>query len=138
MQIYYHIFLCRYTNLTTLLIMFKLREFRIAHSLKQAEIAEILGVAQSGISRMESEKIELPIVLYNKLYERFGKEDVDAFKIVDEDSNEQQADLRLRETDNREFLAVIQKQNDIICEHIKRQDDLNKRLIDLLERIYTK
>lgn len=118
--------------------MFKLREFRIAHSLKQSEVAEILGVAQSGISRMESEKIELPIVLYNKLYERFGKEDVDAFKIVDEDSNEQQTDLRLRETDNRELLAVIKKQNDIICEHIRRQDDLNKRLIDLLERIYTK
>lgn len=128
----------RYTNLTTLLIMFKLREFRIAHSLKQSEIAEILGVAQSGISRMESERIELPIALYSKLYEKFGKEDVDAFKIFDEESTNQQVDLRLKETDNRELLAVIQKQNEIISEHIRRQDELNKRLIDLLERIYTK
>ena len=39
---------------------------------------------------------------------------------------------------NRELLAVIQKQNEIISEHIRRQDELNKRLIDLLERIYTK
>ncbi len=118
--------------------MFKLREFRIAHSLKQSEIAEILGVAQSGISRMESERIELPIALYSKLYEKFGKEDVDAFKIFDEESTVQQVDLRLKETDNRELLAVIQKQNEIISEHIRRQDELNKRLIDLLERIYTK
>lgn len=118
--------------------MFKLREFRIAHSLKQSEIAEILGITQSGISRMESERIELPIVLYNKLYDKFGKEDVDSFRIVDEDYDKQPVDVRLKETDNRELLAVLQKQNDIICEHIKRQDDLNSRLIDLLEKIYIK
>lgn len=64
--------------------MFKLREFRLAHSLKQSEIAEILGVAQSGISRMESEKIELPKVLYKKLYDRFGEDDVDSFRLIDD------------------------------------------------------
>lgn len=118
--------------------MFKLREFRIAHSLKQSEIAEILGVAQSGISRMESEKIELPIVLYKKLYDKFGEDDVNSFRIVDDDSPKPNADLRLKDSDNRELLEVIKKQNDIICEHIKRQDDLNKRLIDLLEKLYLK
>lgn len=130
--------LCRYTNLTILINMFKLREFRLAHSLKQSEIAEILGIAQSGISRMESERIELPIVLYKKLYEKFGEDDVNAFRIIEDESSKSSADLRLRESDNKDLIDIIQKQNDIICEHIKRQDDLNKRLIELLEKLYIK
>lgn len=129
---------CKLYKINNLIDMFKLREFRIAHSLKQSEIAEILGVAQSGISRMESEKIELPIVLYKKLYDKFGEDDVNSFRIVDDDSPKPNADLRLKDSDNRELLEVIKKQNDIICEHIKRQDDLNKRLIDLLEKLYLK
>lgn len=130
--------LCHYTNLTILIDMFKLREFRLAHSLKQSEIAEILGIAQSGISRMESERIELPIVLYKKLYEKFGEDDVNAFRIIEDESSKSSADLRLRESDNKDLIDIIQKQNDIICEHIKRQDDLNKRLIELLEKLYIK
>lgn len=130
--------LCRYTILTILIDMFKLREFRLAHSLKQSEIAEILGIAQSGISRMESERIELPIVLYKKLYEKFGEDDVNAFRIIEDESSKSSADLRLRESDNKDLIDIIQKQNDIICEHIKRQDDLNKRLIELLEKLYIK
>ena len=130
--------LCRYTNLTILIDMFKLREFRLAHSLKQSEIAEILGIAQSGISRMESERIELPIVLYKKLYEKFGEDDVIAFRIIEDESSKSSADLRLKESDNKDLIDIIQKQNDIICEHIKRQDDLNKRLIELLEKLYIK
>ena len=130
--------LYRYTNLTILIDMFKLREFRLAHSLKQSEIAEILGIAQSGISRMESERIELPIVLYKKLYEKFGENDVNAFRIIEDESSKSSTDLRLRESDNKDLIDIIQKQNDIICEHIKRQDDLNKRLIELLEKLYIK
>lgn len=125
-------------KINNLINMFKLREFRLAHSLKQSEIAEILGVAQSGISRMESEKIELPKVLYKKLYDRFGEDDVDSFRLIDDDETKPSADLRLRENDNKELIAVIQKQNDMICEHIKRQDDLNKRLIELLEKLCIK
>ena len=76
--------------------MFKLKEFRNAHGLFQAQMAEILGTTQSTLSRMETEKIELNITQYNKLYEKFGKDAVDAYKIdapeifgVDESRNRQ-------------------------------------------------
>lgn len=121
--------------------MFKLKEFRNAHSLKQAELAEILGLTQSGISRMETEKIELSIVQYQKLYDKFGVDDVDAFRAepptvdVSVLLNEAQA-KGLQQ--NNELLAIIKKQNDTLCEHVAMQDNFHRTLLQLLEKLSVK
>lgn len=63
--------------------MFRLKDFRQAHGIFQSKMAEILGTTQSSISRMESEGIELTIAQYQKLYDTFGQESVDAYKVED-------------------------------------------------------
>lgn len=121
--------------------MFKLKEFRNAHSLKQSDLAEVLGLTQSGISRMETEKIELSIVQYQKLYDVYGKEDVDAFRVdstvVDVNSilNEAQAKGLQQSV---ELLEIIKKQNDTLCEHVRTQDNFNRTLLMLLEKLSVK
>lgn len=117
--------------------MFKLKEFRQAHSLFQAKMAEILGLTQSGISRMESDKIELTKAQYEKLYSIYGKEDVDSFRV---DVGPVIADVHPKEqkrvtSSTEELLEIIKKQNEIICNHMKAQDEYNKRLLDLMEKM---
>ncbi len=134
MQIY-EVFLFKYIK-----IMFKLKEFRQSHSLFQAKMAEILGLTQSGISRMESDKIELTKAQYEKLYSIYGKEDVDAFRI---EVGPTVVDAQYKEpkhstTSAEELLEIIKKQNEIICNHMKAQDEYNKRLLDLLEKMTLK
>ncbi len=66
--------------------MFKYKEFRRAHSLLQSQLADILGMTQSNLSRYETEGVDLTREQYGKLYEKYGKEDVAAF-IVDNSQN---------------------------------------------------
>lgn len=121
--------------------MFKLKEFRSAHGLKQSELAEILDLTQSGISRIETEKIELSIVQYQKLYDKFGKEDVDSFRVeppaVDVDALIGEAQVKGLQQ-NIELLSIIKKQNDTICEHVAMQDNFNRTLLQLLEKLSAK
>lgn len=113
--------------------MFKLQEFRKAHGMYQAQMAEVLGLTQSGISRMETEKIDLTNVQYERLYEEFGKEDVDAYRV---DMSPLEAQLALDGDVAKEGLVeVIKKQSEVFCEHLRRQDDINARLMGLLEKI---
>lgn len=120
--------------------MFKLKEFRNAHGLFQSQMAEILGTTQSSLSRMETEKIELTIAQYQKLYDKFGIEEVDAYKIetlsaydIASPSKEIDSSLYMNE-----LLNIIKRQNEIIVQHSKKQDELNEKLLTLLERFTTK
>lgn len=118
--------------------MFKLKEFRLAHSMYQAQMAEILGQTQSGISRMETEKIELTIAQYQKLYDKFGKEEVDAYRIEPDSSlipsSRKDSDIRTTAQQISDMLEIIRKQNETISSHIVKQDEFNARLLNLLER----
>ena len=62
---------------------FKYKEFRRAHGIFQSQLAEIMGVVQSNISRYESENIEPQPEQLKKLYDKYGKEDVDSYFIED-------------------------------------------------------
>lgn len=125
--------------------MFKLKEFRLAHSLYQAQMAEILGLTQSGVSRLETEGIDLTLAQYQILYDRFGQEAVDAYKIdprtyieANNNSNYGSGIQNNGVNQNAELVSIIRKQNEMICEHIRTQDELNKNLISLLEKLSIK
>lgn len=53
--------------------MFKYKEFRRAHGLFQSQLADIMGMVQSNVSRYETEGIEPTPEQYQKLYEKYGK-----------------------------------------------------------------
>ena len=54
-----------------------LKRFRLEHRpILQSELARILGVSQSTLSRLESAYKDLTDIQYRSLVERFGEEDV--------------------------------------------------------------
>lgn len=111
--------------------MFKLREFRKSHSLFQSQLAEILDVAQSGISRMENEQIDLSPSQYKKLCETYGKDDVDSFVLSEEDIPRGSFD----DIDPSEMMNIIKKQNDIICEYARNQQIYTEKIMNMVERL---
>lgn len=125
--------------------MFKLKEFRLAHSLFQSQMAEILGLTQSAISRLETEKIDLTIAQYNILYDKFGKEDVDAFKVDPNTYVEAIGNKNFGSgvqnngiQQNTDLVSILKKQAETICDHVRTQDELNKTLVGLLEKLALK
>jgi predicted transcriptional regulator len=115
--------------------MFRLKDFRQAHGIFQSKMAEILGTTQSSISRMESENIELTIDQYQKLYDTFGQESVDTYRVEDDSilvSGGTNGKL------NSDLVEIIKKQNEMVCENMKKISDLNERLMSLLEKLALK
>ncbi len=125
--------------------MFKYKEFRRAHSLFQSQLAEIIGMTQSNISRYETEGIEPTREQYEKLYDKYGKEDVDAF-VVDESLSISASNNIMKGTGvqnngiqaDKDMLAIIKKQAETMSSHIERQDAINERLVALLEKMTIK
>lgn len=121
--------------------MFRLKDFRQAHRIYQAKMAEILGTTQSTVSRMETENIDLSIEQYNKLYDAFGKENVDSYKIDDSkvyiagNSNAFNGKTTIV---NNDLVNIIEKQNDMICDNMKKLAEMNERLLALMERFAMK
>ena len=114
--------------------MFKLKEFRNAHGLFQSKMAEILGTTQSSLSRMETEGLDLNIAQYEKLYDKFGKEAVDAF-IIDKEQNTIITRTQVPSDNNEDLLEIIKRQNEIICEQSSQIKDMNERLFNIIEKI---
>lgn len=106
--------------------------------MKQDQMAEVLGLKQSSVSRMETEKIELTIAQYQKLYDKFGKEDVDAFKVDIPYFVQSTDDSRVTSPQNETMLDIIKRQTETLCEHVKEQDELNRRIIAILEMMCSK
>ena len=115
--------------------MFRLKDFRQAHGIFQSRMAEILGTTQSSISRMESENIELTIDQYQKLYDAFGQDNVDTYRVEGDSilvAGGANAQL------NSDLVEIIKKQNEMVCENMKKISDLNERLMSLLEKLALK
>lgn len=125
--------------------MFKYKEFRRAHSLLQSHLADILGMTQSNLSRYENEGVDLTREQYGKLYEKYGKEDVDAF-IVDNSQNVTACGniLHGAGTQNngiqsdKDMLDIIRKLTETITHHVEKQDEINSRLLTILEKMTLK
>ena len=125
--------------------MFKYKEFRRAHSLLQSHLADILGMTQSNLSRYETEGVDLTREQYGKLYEKYGKEDVAAF-IVDNSQNVTSCGNILHGTgtqnngiqSDKDMLEIIRKLTETITHHVEKQDEINSRLLTILEKMTLK
>ena len=123
---------------------FKIREFRKAKGLYQDQMAEILGLTQSNLSRYETNGIDLTDEQLGKLRERFGKDDVEAYMT---DSAEQVRDKSLPNSMKDELtvldlVSIVKKQNDTICQQVELQNQftrqltsMNEKLLNLLEKV---
>ena len=125
--------------------MFKYKEFRKAHGLFQSKLTEIMGISQSNISRYESEGIDPTPAQFKKLYDEFGEEEVKAFEIesspflnaennVNNGSGNQNNGIQ----SDADLIEIIKKQTEAITKHVERQDEINARLMDLLEKMALK
>ena len=126
---------------------FRLKEFRQSHKLFQADMASILEANQSSISRMELRpSCKLTHEQYGKLYERFGKEDVEAFIVEDEkevfvtgNTNEGDGIQNNGVFGNGDAeMDIIKQQSEIISRLATKQGELTDKLIALLEKISEK
>ncbi len=121
--------------------MFRYKEFRRAHGLFQSQLAEIMGMAQSNVSRYETEGIDPTPEQYNKLYEKYGKEDVDTYKINHLDSNNKPKDPSAQNGSvqiDKDIIEIIKKQTEILANHVVEQDKINARLMAVLENLSLK
>lgn len=61
------------------MIYVKLKDFRLAHKLKQSDLAKLFGIGQGDISRIENGFKLLEDVYYKILVDKFGIDDVNRF-----------------------------------------------------------
>ncbi|MBF0577702.1 helix-turn-helix domain-containing protein [Dysgonomonas sp. GY617] len=66
---------------------FDLKRFRKDNNLKQSDLQEMLGVAQSFISKVENGKEAFPPLHYKTLKEKYGEDIVKKYKIEDRKFN---------------------------------------------------
>lgn len=125
--------------------MFKYKEFRRAHGLFQSKLAEIMGISQSNISRYESEGIDPTPIQFKKLYDKFGEEEVKAFEVnpsqivkAENNINNGSGNQNNGIQNDADLLEIIKKQTDMIVKHIEKQDDINARLMSILEKLTLK
>lgn len=123
--------------------MFKYKEFRRAHSLFQSQLAEIIGMNQSNVSRYETEGIDPTPEQYRKLCERFGKEDVDAF-MVDESKVVATNNVNGSGLQNNGGLVdgglieIVKSMTETLAEHVKKQDAMAEQMMALLQKLALK
>ena len=116
---------------------FKIREFRKAMGLYQDELATILGLTQSNLSRYETNGVSLSEDSLNKLRERFGRDTVDTYLNEVPTMAQEESDFSRIPEDvtTSELIRIITRQNDTICRQIDRQDELNQQLMAINNRL---
>lgn len=124
-----------------------IKDFRQAQGLYQSQMAELLGLNQSNISRAEIKGyLELTYPMLQTLYEKYGQKEVDKFRI--DDNVSVNASNNVNEgggTQNNgyfhtdaESTEIIRRQAEAITMLAEKQAAQTERLIDLLEKLYEK
>ena len=123
---------------------FKIREFRKAKGVFQEEMAAVIGLTQSNLSRYENNAIDLTNEMIDKLREKYGREEVDAY-LTDTAEQIRDKDIpsdRKDEMTTLDLITIVKKQNETICQQIEAQNtfarqlsNMNERLLNLLEKI---
>lgn len=123
---------------------FKIREFRKFMGIYQSELAEVLGLTQPNLSRYENNALDLSDSMLNKLREKYGKEEVNAY-LTDSMEQVREKEIPADQADNIaivDMVTIIKKQNETICQQVETQNEfarqlsqMNARLLDLLEKI---
>ena len=98
--------------------MFKLKDFRVANSLKQSDLQDILGCKQSFISRVENGREALPPNFLKKLVEVYGEDAVMPFNESDID----ELGAGSKQMVPYEFVESLMEER-------KRHDEMNAELI---------
>ena len=126
-----------------------LKDFRQSHGLFQSEMAAILGMNQSNISRAELKGfLDISYPQQKILNEKYGKEDVEKFIIRDDgpisvsaSNNKNEGDV----TQNNRFFAsdiksleIIKQQSEALAELAAKQSQQTDRILDLLEKLSEK
>lgn len=104
-----------------------------------------MGISQSNISRYETEGIDPTPAQFQKLYDEYGEENVKAFEVepsqlvnaennVNCGSGNQNNGIQ----SNADLVEIIKRQTEMIAKHIEKQDDINVRLMNLLEKLTLK
>ena len=124
-----------------------LKDFRQAHHLFQSEMAEILGINQSNVSRAELKGyITLNYSQKQTLYEKYGKEDVDSFEVKREDVTvEVSGNVNNGGNQNNGYFSpdeaamiIIQQQSETIRKLAEKQAEQTDRLMELIDKLSKK
>lgn len=101
-------------------------------------------MTQSNLSRYETDGIEPTRDQYQRLYDKFGKEDVDAFIV--EDGTKVMATNNVNGSgvqnngiqSDKDLLEIIKKLTDTVTEHVKKQDAMSEQMMALLQKLALK
>ena len=123
----------------------RIKQFRQTHGLFQSDMAQLLKINQSNVSRAELKGyLTLTYPQLEALYDKFGKEDVDSYMIdnaVSIENNTNKGDgiqnNGFFETDTLS-LSIIKQQTDILAKMAEKQVEQTDRLIMLLEKLAEK
>lgn len=124
-----------------------LKELRQTHKLSQGEMAQILELNQSNVSRAEIKGyLALTPQQRKALYDRFGKETVDSFELEKNISVVATGNTNHGEgTQNNGYfgidtstLDIIRKQSEALTMLAEKQAEQTDKLIALLEKISEK
>lgn len=124
-----------------------IKDFRQSHRLYQSDMAELLELNQSNISRAELRGyLELTYPQRQTLFEKFGKENVESFAIkdditIDASNNENNGDG----TQNNGYfeadvvsLGIIKKQSELLSKLAEKQSEQTDRLLEILNKLSEK
>ncbi len=118
----------------------RMKALRLSNRLKQSEMAEIIGVTQSVVSRMElppSWKVSEP--QFDALCERFGREMVENYidggASVVVAGNTNRGDGQQNIMQDPESLNVIRQLTESVTELARKQSEQTDRLLSILERL---
>ena len=132
-----------------------LKNFRQSHNLFQSDMAELLQLNQSNVSRAELRGyLELTFNQKNALVERFGEEDVESFRISDNEAVPSKSNVTVNAsnstiegggTQNNSIngpdamsMAIIKQQSEALIKLTEKHASQNDRLIALLEKLSEK
>ena len=117
---------------------FRLKEFRSEFDLKQSDIAKILKCHQTNISRIESQFCDLEDYQYKILYEKYGQDAVDKYRVVSNDlpqrasknALQQEIDMSADNTD-ADLVVLVRNQTSQISSLIEQNKALTEAVANL-------
>lgn len=117
---------------------FRLKDFRQSQRMFQSDLAEVFETNQSTVSRMElTPTTDLSYRQYELLCEKFSREVVDKF-IATNDTTVQVGRTANHAQDGAQLMDTVKSILDTISQVMKKQSEMNERLLNILEKTIEK
>lgn len=125
---------------------FRLKDFRETKKKFQSDMAAILGINQSNVSRMELKGVSsISYPQYKALCDSFGKESVDEFIVKDNEqpvmvvnNKNEGSGTQDNSINGADAMAIIHTQAKALSDALKKQTEQNDRMMALLEKLTDK